>query len=318
MTPAALILAFLLTAGVVGVGLAYGAERRDRERVAQRTALIASGAAGRKTRQAPSRSWGQLEQFDGSMRNVFGFGMPRKWGMTAKTLALSVSAVGFGIAAWFLARFVIGLSPLLALVSGCAGFVLAPRFILKRQQKRAEAAFVEAFPDAVDSVTRMLQAGMPIASALRSVATEGTPPVSTVFNNIADQTNIGVSIGDALDTSSKQIGLPDFRFFAVAVVLQSATGGNLVGTLEKMSEIIRKRRAVRKKAKAVTSEVRFAAYILGALPFLTIGALLVIQPDYLDVLFADPRGHMILGIAVGLLVLAWLSIRTMMNSVSNV
>ena len=182
------------------------------------------------------------------------------------------------------------------------GFIMAPRFILSRQQWQAETAFTEAFPETLDSghahaSGRHADRG---GAALRGQM-KPRQPINGVFSNIADQTNIGVSISDALDASSSRIGLPDFRFFAVAIVLQSTTGGNMVSTLERLSEIIRKRRAVRKKAKAVTAEVRFAAYILGALPFLTVGALLVIQPDYLDVLFADPRGHVVMGMAAGLL-----------------
>jgi tight adherence protein B len=318
MTQAGIILAFLIAAGVAGVGVAYDMGRRERKRMARRMALVADSTQEAKRRQSTPHSWRRLDQFDGSVRRIFGLGIARRWAMTANTPVLSASAIGIGTAAWFLARHVIGLSPLLALLSAAASSVMAPRFILQRQQQRAETAFTEAFPDAVDSITRMLQAGMPIASALGAVASEAMPPVNGVFKNIADQTSMGISISDALDASSKYIGLPDFRFFAVAVVLQSSTGGNLVETLEKLSEIIRKRRAVRNKAQAVTAEVRFAAYILGALPFLTIGALLVVQPDYLDVLFADPRGHMIIGIAAGLLFLAALSIRTMMSSVSNV
>lgn len=317
MTLAGFALAFFLTAGIAGMAIAYDMGRRDRKHMAQRMALVIEGE-GRKRRQAASPIWTHLAQFDGSVRKIFSFGMARTWAMTANTLMLSITAFCAGAGMWFVARDVVGLSPMMTVLASVFGLVMAPRYILARQQKRTEAAFIEAFPDAVDSVTRMLQAGMPIASALRSVASEAPPPVNTIFINIADQTNIGVSLADALDASSKTIALPDFRFFAVAVVLQSATGGNLVGTLEKLSEIIRKRRAVRRKAKAVTSEVRFAAYILGALPFLTIGGLLVIQPDYLDVLFADPRGHMVIGIAVGMLSMAALSIRTMMASVTNV
>jgi tight adherence protein B len=318
MTHSGVILALFFTGGLAAVAAALNMGGGDNKRVVQRIALMTGNARESKRRQAASAVQTHLQQFDGSVRRIFSFGMPRTWAMTANTLALAASAAAFGAASWVFADALVGVSPLLSLAAAAAGFVLGPRLVLSRQQKRAETAFVEAFPDAVDSVTRMLQAGMPIAPALRSVANEAPPPVSGVFNNIADQMNIGVTIADALDTSSRQIGLPDFRFFAVAVVLQSATGGNLVATLERLSEIMRKRRTVRKKAKAVTSEVRFAAYLLGALPFVTIGALLVIQPDYLNILFGDPRGHMVLWIAVGLLGAAALSIRAMMASVTNV
>lgn len=318
MTHASIILALFFTGGLAAVMAALSMGGSDSKRVVQRIALVTGDMRGSKRRQTASAVRGHFQQFDGSVRRVFSYGMPRTWAMTANTIALLAGAAGFGAAAWLFADALVGVPPVPALAAGAAGFVLGPRFILSRQQKAAETAFTEAFPDAVDSVTRMLQAGMPVASALRSVANEAPEPVKGVFNNIADQMNIGVTIADALDTSSRQIGLPDFRFFAVAIVLQSATGGNLVATLDRLSEIMRKRRAVRKKAKAVTSEVRFAAYLLGALPFVTIGALLVIQPDYLNVLFNDPRGHIVLWMAVGLLTAAALSIRAMMNSVNNV
>ena len=86
---------------------------------------------------------------------------------------------------------------------------------------------------------------------------------------IADQMRIGIPLGEALDASSQRIGLADFRFFSVAVALQHSTGGNLVNTLDVLSQIMRKRRAVRLKAKAVTSEIRLSAYVLGSLPIVT-------------------------------------------------
>jgi tight adherence protein B len=318
VTHSAIILALFFTGGLAAVASALTMGGGNNKRLLQRVALATGNMRELKQQQAASAAQTQSRQFGGTVRRVFSFGMPRTWAMTANWVVLVAGAAGLGGAAWLFAREVVGFSPLLTLAATAAGFMIGPRFILSRQQKRAEKAFGEAFPDAVDSVTRMLQAGMPIASALRAVASEAPPPVSGVFNNIADQMNIGVTIADALDTSSKNIGLPDFRFFAVAVVLQSATGGNLVATLERLSEIMRKRRAVRKKAKAITSEVKFTAYLLGALPFVTIGGLLAIQPDYLNILFTDPRGRMVVWIAVGMLAAAVLTIRGLMGSINNV
>jgi tight adherence protein B len=103
----------------------------------------------------------------------------------------------------------------------------------------------------------------------------------------------------------------------VAVALQYATGGNLVATLETLSEIVRKRRIARLKAKAVSAEVRLSTYILSALPFLVIGALLVVSPDYLKPLIADRTGNWILGGAIGSLLTGLFVMRNMMNSVST-
>jgi tight adherence protein B len=163
----------------------------------------------------------------------------------------------------------------------------------------------------------MLRAGLPATLAIRTVGNDAAPPVAAVFASIADQMRIGVPLGEAIEASSLRIGLPDFRFFSVAVSLQHSTGGNLVQTLDILSQIMRKRRAVRMKAKAVTSEIRLSAYVLGGLPFVTSAAILVIQPNYLTPLFNDPRGQMILAIAVGGLTLSVWAMRMMMKSVSS-
>ena len=178
-------------------------------------------------------------------------------------------------------------------------------------------AFSDLFPDALDAIGRMLRAGLPISAAVQAVSAESPPPVNAVFAMVADQMGIGVPIDEALDVSSRYIGMPDFRFFTVAVVLQHMTGGNLAGTLGILSEIVRKRRAVRLKAGATTAEIRVSAYVLGGLPFFILGALLIVQPGYLTPLFVDPRGHVILAIAGGLLLMGGLTMRQMMRSVTN-
>ena len=194
---------------------------------------------------------------------------------------------------------------------------LLPRTILLRQQKAAEAQFTELFPDAVVAISRMLRAGLPITTAVRSVSKESPPPVNKVFATISDQVDIGTPIEEALDASSRRIGLPDFRFFTVAIVLQHLTGGNLAATLEILADIVRRRRAVRLKANATTAEIRVSAYVLAGIPFLVVGALLFMQPGYLTPLIADPRGQIILLAAVASLVAGGLTMRQMMRSVST-
>jgi tight adherence protein B len=135
-----------------------------------------------------------------------------------------------------------------------------------------------------------------------------------VFNSIANLADIGVPLAEALATTGETVGSPDFRFFGVAVALQQATGGNLAATLETLSEIIRKRRAVRLKARAATAEIRVSAIVLGAIPFFIVGVLLVVSPAYLQPLISDPRGNIIVGAALLALLLAFLTMRTMMRT----
>jgi tight adherence protein B len=186
--------------------------------------------------------------------------------------------------------------------------------VLFRQQRRADRQFAELLPDAIDMVVRVVRAGLPVGVAMRTVGQEAEPPLSTVFVKIADQTDIGLPLDQALATTSDAVGNPDFRFFAVAVALQQATGGNLTVTLEALGQIIRKRRAVRLKAGAATAEVRISGIVLGAIPFVVTGLLLMVAPDYLAPLFADPRGNIILGMAVLGLSLAGITMRAMIRN----
>jgi len=165
-------------------------------------------------------------------------------------------------------------------------------------------------------VIRMLRAGLPITAATRAVGNEAPAPVNLVFRSIADQVDIGVPFEVALAASAESIGLPDFRFFSVAISLQRETGGNLAVTLEILADIIRKRRTVRLRAQAATGEIRMSAYILGALPFLVTATFLVISPGYLTPLATDPRGHVIVGVALLGLALAYLTMRRMLHSVT--
>jgi tight adherence protein B len=307
----------LLTLGGAAIGIALLAGRRSQQERERRIALVA--APGVRPVDAVGL-WlkARSKRFDVRMQRVFAVGTNAIWGMKIGAVGLIGLALIGASVGWVLSRLVVGMPALFALpIAAFCGFLL-PRLILLRQQRKADRDFTDLFPDAVDAISRMMRAGLPISSAVRSVSLESPPPVNAVFTMVADQMSIGAPLEQALDVSSRHIGLPDFRFFTVAVVLQHMTGGNLAETLEILSDIVRKRRAVRLKARATTAEIRVSAYVLGSLPFLIIGALLLVQPGYLAPLFVDPRGHVILLMAAGFLVAAGVTMRQMMRSVTNI
>lgn len=308
----------LVLLGCGALAAALMMSRRTRLELEQRVNLIASVAEMKTPRRSLiSMAKEKTKIFDATLMRAFAFGLKNTWGMHMSSVALLMAAAIGGVVTWLITSRFFGVSLLNSIALSVPVMYFVPRFMLSRQQKKAERAFTEMFPDAVDTMGRMLRAGLPISAAMRTVAIEAAPPVNAVFNTIADQLKIGVPIKDALDTSSRQIGLPDFRFFAVAVSLQYTTGGNLSATLEILSDLIRKRRAMRLKARSTTGEIRITAYTLASIPLVTIGALLLIQPGYLTPLWADPRGHLILVVAgVGFL-LSYFSMRSMMRSVTN-
>lgn len=308
----------ILLAGIVTLLGAYLQTRQIKLKVQQRITMIAraDGLNAPVTDIGKIRD-GILKHADVLVRQIFALGTSRRWGMHSGSGKLLLLAAASACCIWFVVGYFLGAHYIVTVIlCFLAAFFLPHRTLMKEQQK-AERKFNEQFPDAVESVARILRAGLPATAAIRMVGEEAQEPVRGVFRTISDQMAIGISLGEALGASSEKIALSDFRFFTVSVNLQYATGGNLVFTLETLAGIIRKRRAIRARARALTSEIRLSAYVLGSLPFLTVGALLLIQPDYLTPLIHDPRGHFVLGLAAGGLLLSVITMKKMMGSVTN-
>jgi len=312
----AIVLAlFLLSGGALALALLL--TRRVRLARERRIMLVAIAAA-RPVDVMGAWLTAHSKRLDVRAQRIFAAGAHAIWGMKTGALMLTAVAAAGAAAGWTVANIVLGLPGWLAAPAAFALGFYFPRWLLLRQQTKADREFTDLFPDAIDAMTRMLRAGLPITTAVRSVSLEAPAPVNSVFAMVADQMSIGAPIEEALDTSSRHIGLPDFRFFTVAVVLQHLTGGNLAQTLEVLSEIVRKRRAVRLKARATTAEIRVSAYVLGGLPIFIVLVLALVQPGYLAPLFIDPRGHVLLAIAAGLLLAAFVTMRQMMRSVTTI
>jgi tight adherence protein B len=311
--------AVLVLIGVAMLAAAIVARKRARQEWERRTSLI----VGAKTSPAKKAdAFGGLlkaktSPFDAHVRSFFTVGIKRTWAMTSGSFRLLLVAATSAGVVWNLMSGIFGFSSLISGAACLAAGYLAPRRVLAKEQKKTETKFAALFPDAVDTISRMVRAGLPIAAAVRTVAIESPPPVSTVFAAVGDQVRIGVPIEVVLNDSSATVGLADFRFFTIAIALQHETGGNLTQALENLSDLMRKRRAARLKAKAATGEIRMTAYTLTAIPVITVGALVAIQPGYLLPLLVDSRGHVIIASAVGCLLAAVASMQTLMRTLTT-
>jgi Flp pilus assembly protein TadB len=175
--------------------------------------------------------------------------------------------------------------------SALTGAWLAFRFARSRRRAR----FLDHFPDAIDLVARAVRAGLPLTTAVISVGRDVPDPVGEEFRLITDQLHLGVTFEEALWRSSARIGLADFRIFVVSLSLQRETGGSLAETLANLSAVIRRRKELRLKTKALSAEARASALVISALPFVAGAALAVINPDYARRFVTDPRGGYLLG-----------------------
>ena len=296
----------LLLGGILAVGLLLADRARERA-----TALQVDLIAGSQ-RPSVARSI-RRARLSSDVVALFAFRLRGGWPVASKPTSLLAAATMAAVGLWLLVSLPLGQPAYVSAIGAAAAFFLVPRAMLVLEQRRTGSRFSELLPDAIEMVVRIVRAGLPVSAAIRTVGQEAAPPVAGIFIQVANQAEIGVPLDEALAKIGALIGNPDFRFFAVAVALQQSTGGNLATTLETLVQIIRKRRAVRLKAYSATAEVRLSAIILGSIPFVVTGALLLVAPSYLDPLFADPRGHVILGAALLGLVLAGLTMRSMIR-----
>jgi tight adherence protein B len=150
-------------------------------------------------------------------------------------------------------------------------------------------------------MVRSIKSGLPIAEAINVVASEMPDPIGTEFGHIRDGVRMGRSLEEAMWDVARRVDIPEYRYLIIALSIQRETGGNLSETLSNVGEVLRKRRQLKLKIKAMSSEAKASAMILGALPFIVTGVLGLVSPDYVGMLFHDPRGHILLGIAGSML-----------------
>lgn len=199
--------------------------------------------------------------------------------------------LGFTLMRAIVFELPVTISILLGVVSGLGIPHLVVGFLISRRVKK----FLADFPEAIDLIIRGLRSGLPVPESIRIVGQEIGGPVGAEFSLISDRIRFGETLEDALWDAAGRIDLPDFKFFVVSLAVQRETGGNLAETLENLSDILRKRRQMKLKIKAMSSEARASAMILGSLPFLMFAIMFAINSGYVMTLFTDPRGLAMVG-----------------------
>ena len=153
-------------------------------------------------------------------------------------------------------------------------------------------SFLKLFPDAIDFIVRGLRSGLPVTESMNMVGKEMEEPLGSIFASIGESVRLGVSLEKALQDTAKKLNTTEFNFFVTSIILQRETGGNLSEILGNLSDVLRKRFMMRLKIKAMSSEAKASAIIVGSLPFVVILALLFVSPGYLDPLIDDPTGNL--------------------------
>ena len=187
-------------------------------------------------------------------------------------------------------------------------------FLFLRMKESAwKKSFITIFPVSLDIITRGLKSGMTLGRGIAMVSEEVDDPVGSEFHYMASQLQIGISPYDTLTEADARIGIDEFRFFSLALIIQREMGGSLADILGKLSEVIRERDRFRKKVWTLSSESRATALIVGSLPIFLGIMVELISPGYIKFFFVDPKGKIMLWICIGLSVTGALVITRMMK-----
>ncbi|MGQ9576923.1 MAG: type II secretion system F family protein [Thermoguttaceae bacterium] len=224
---------------------------------------------------------------------------------------LLVICGALGVAGMALGIFV-KINPLLWPVAGLLTASLPILWLVWRRRRRLKA-FAVQLPDALDMLARALRAGQSLSAGIGMVATEIGPPLGTEFGRVFEEQNLGISWEESLNALTDRVPNVDLKFFATAVILQRQTGGDLAEILDKISYLIRQRFQIWGQVQALTGEGRLSGIVLMALPVVLFLAVYRLNPDYVMVLFTDPLGKKMLGVAVFLQILGALAIRKIVS-----
>ena len=178
---------------------------------------------------------------------------------------------------------------LLAITVGLLLGVGLPHMVVSSLIKRRIKAFNAKFPDAIELMVRGHRSGLPISETMQVVAEEIQDPVGGEFRSVSDKMKIGRTMDSALQETAERLGTPEFQFFVISLAIQRETGGNLAETLSNLADVLRKRAAMKLKIRAMSSESKASAYIIGALPFIVFGLIWWINGDYMQNFFIDER-----------------------------
>jgi tight adherence protein B len=221
-------------------------------------------------------------------------------------------SIGLGVAA-ALITLGCGLGMVPAAMMGFAAAFGAPRWLLSFLKKRREARFLNVFPDAVDVIVRGIKAGLPLLDCLKMIAVEAPEPVKSEFRAIVETQTIGIPLGDACAKLFERVPLPEANFFGIVISIQQKAGGNLSEALGNLSRVLRDRKRMKAKIQAMSMEAKASGAIIAALPLAVMLLVYITSPSYIELLWTESLGRMMLAASAFWMTLGVLVMKKMIN-----
>ena len=308
-----MLLLLIMIGGVGALGLAFMAIRgpspgksvkRRMELIRERHGDVIAANAQAQIRKLFAERSSKIEGFASTLIPKPAL-LRKRLEMTGKSITLGKYAMvclGIVVATTFLLKMR-GAPFMLSLMLGLFMGIGMPHFVIGKMIKRRINKFTNNFPDAIELMVRGLRSGLPITETLGIVAGEIIGPVGIEFRMVADKMKIGRTMESALQDTADRLGTPEFQFFVITLAIQRETGGNLAETLSNLADVLRKRGQMKLKIRAMSSESKASAYIVGSLPFVVFGLVYMVNAHYMAGFFSDQRL-----MVAGLVGLGWMGL----------
>jgi tight adherence protein B len=294
-----MLLWLLLIGGVGALGLAFMAIRgpsasksvkRRMELIKERHGDVIAGNAQAQIRKLFAQRASKFEGYASTLIPKPAL-LRKRLEMTGRNITLGkYLMICVGAAAFVTLALVFRGAPfVLSLLLGIFVGIGGPHFVIGKLIKRRVTKFTTNFPDAIELMVRGLRSGLPITETLGIVASEIPGPVGVEFRMVGDKMKIGRTMEAALQDTADRLATPEFQFFVITLAIQRETGGNLAETLSNLADVLRKRAQMKLKIRAMSSESKASAYIVGSLPFVVFGLVWMINPHYMAGFFTDQR-----------------------------
>jgi tight adherence protein B len=294
-----MLLWLIIIGGVGAVLLAFMAVRgpsaskalkRRMEIIRERHGDVIAGNAQAQIRKLFAQRAGRLEGYASTLIPKPAL-LRKRLEMTGKDITLAkYVTICLGVTALIAVGLTFRGAPFfLALFVGLFFGVGGPHFVIGKMIKRRINKFNSNFPDAIELMVRGLRSGLPITETLGIVASEIQGPVGLEFRIVNDKMKIGRTMEVALQETADRIGTAEFQFFVITLAIQRETGGNLAETLSNLADVLRKRAQMKLKIRAMSSESKASAYIVGSLPFIVFTLVWMMNPHYMGGFFTDQR-----------------------------
>jgi tight adherence protein B len=225
------------------------------------------------------------------------------------TTSMAVGALA-GLGIWAAAP---NLPIIVPILGGFVGLLGLPRWIVSRLTKRRQYKFTDEFANAIDIIVRGVKSGLPLTECLNIIAKESPQPISGEFSEVVEQQRVGVPLGEAFEKMMVRMPLPEVRFFAIVISIQQQAGGNLSEALSNLSGVLRDRKRLAAKVRALSAEAKASAAVLGALPFIVMILVYITTPSYIALLWNTKFGQFLLATAACWMTCGILVMRKMIN-----